>query len=874
MHKGNNMNCNRENSGRRRGSTAPLLAVYLCALACLAGAPSPSLASSTSAMKDLTCVGYRTGNTTCSAGEFTVSPVFSAAPGTPPFCIAGGEFHFKVDLGLSGTNTDRQDIGFFVGQQGNDPRATTPGNICSVATFPKTPSPWEDNDGDACGDFNGGGSLTTTIDEIKVLCAGDSAGALQIPYVLTYAQNDGIACTGPADVVNGAPSKCNAGVSSVSGTVSVFAGAYVDVTKQTAPEGGSDSFSFTATGPAGSKVIVLTGATLTVDSARGGTYTPATIAAASNSTTFTLRDGETARVYINALGTSQTLTITEATAGADWESTAAISCAPVVGTPLMALDTGSRSLAAALNSSDSAAACTITNMKRPRIMLQKEVASRIDSGDQFRVSAAGGGTVTGTASAATSGADTVVGTSFYSSPGALLTLSDVKIAGPTSAADYGASLTCSNAFTGTGATPPASLPSRVSGSVYSFTPAAGDDLTCTFTNTPRPTLGKAFDPPNIAIGESSSLDFHVGNHQSMPAQQELAFTDTLPPGVTVTAVSGVQGPGCSGTTSFTGSTVTLLGGAMNEGTLSCSFTATVRGDAAGWYQNDGTRFSGQGGGIDTSSARDALKVFAPPTAAKSFAAAAIAVGYPVTVTLTLANPAENVAPLSGISVVDDFPAAMVLRNTSFTFAPAACGSVTRSSGAASAAGDSGLLFSVPSLDPGASCQVSFNVSSSMTGDFTNTTAPPAATGPALFTGSSASATLNVYPLPLISILKSADRANADPGQTVLYTVEVVNTGAGGGTNIILTDELSPYASLFLGAGAPFTFVDSAPASGLSLGTPQYSNNNGATWVYTPVTGGGGAPAGYDGAVTGWRIPMTGTIGPGGSFTLNYRIKVK
>lgn len=874
MHKGNNMNRYPKNPGLRRGPTWLGHAVSLSALAWLLAAPSPSLALTTSAMKDQTCVGYRSGNTTCSAGEFTVSPVFSAEPGTPPFCIAGGEFHFKVDLGLSGTNTDRQDIGFFVGQQGNDPRETTPGNICSVATFPKTPSPWEDNDGDACGDFNGGGNFTTTIDEIKVVCMGDSAGALQIPYVLTYSQNDGIACTGPLNVVNGAPSKCNAGTSSVSGTVAVFSGAYVDVTKETTPDGDSRSFSFTATGPAGSKVIVLTGATLTANSAQGGSYSPTTIAAASNSATFTLRDDETARVFINALPTDQTLTITEAASGPDWENTAAISCSPVVGTPLLATTPAARSMSAALNAANSAAACTITNVKRPRITLQKAVASRIDAADQFRVSAAGGGTVTGATSATTSGAGALVGTSFYSSPGALLTLSDAKVAGPTPAANYGASLTCTNAFAGPGATAPGSLPNRRSGNDYSFAPAPGDDLTCTFTNTPRPTLTKSFDPGNIAIGESSGLNFHISNHKSKPAQYELAFTDTLPPGVTVTAVSGINGPGCSGTTSFTGSTVTLSGGAINEGIMSCNFTATVRGDAAGSYLNDGSRFSGQGGGLDTSGASDTLNVFAPPTAAKSFGAASIAVGYPVTLALTLANPAENIAPITGIGVVDNFPATMVLRNTSFTFTPAACGNVTRSSGAASAAGDSEMLFSVPSLDPGASCQVSLNVSSSVTGDITNTTNPPAATGPALSSGSSASAMLNVYPLPLISILKSADRANADPGQAVVYTVEVVNTGAGIGTDIVLTDELSPYASLFLGAGAPFTFTDSSPASGLSPGTPQYSDNGGGSWVYTPVTGGGGAPAGYDGAVTGWRLPMTGSIRPGGSFTLNYRVKVK
>lgn len=861
-----------------RGSQLPSRlvrpALLLAALAVSLSAPAHSHALTTSAMKDQTCVGYRSGNTTCAAGEFTVSPVFSAAPGTPPFCIAGGEFNFKVDLGLSGTNTDRQDIGFFVGQQGNDPRATTAGNICSVATFPDTPAPWENNDGDACGDFTGGGIDTITIDEIKVVCLGDTAGALQIPYVLTYWQNDGRACTGPTDVSNGAPSKCNAGVSTVSGTVAVFSGAYVDVTKQTTPDGDTQPFSFTASGPAGSKVIVLTGATLTPASASGGTYSPATIAAAGNSVTFTLRDNETARVYINALPTDQVLTITEADPGAAWESSAAISCAPVVGAPGISTVPASRSISASLSQGNSAAACTVTNSKRPRITLQKSIASRIDAADQFTVSGAGGGTLTGTTSATTAGAALSAGTTFYSTAGAVLTLTDAKTAGPTLSSRYGASLSCTNAFTGVGATPAASLPNRLSSSSYTLAPAAGDQVTCTFTNTPRPTLSKSYGTTNIAVGGSSALTFNLVNHATRPPQASLAFTDTFPAGLTVTGVGALSGTGCSGTPSFTPSTVSLANGAIAAGNLTCSFSATVRGDSPASYLNDSARFSGLDGGLDTGEANATLNVFTPPTAAKSFGAGTVAVGAPVSLSLILSNPAANVAPLTGVSVVDTFPAWMVLRNTSFTFAPAGCGSVTRTSGAASATGDNNVRFSAASIAPGASCQVTLNVTSSSAGSFTNTTNPPQAGGPTLLSGTSASAGVNFAPQPLISILKSADRATADPGQEVIYTVELVNSGEGAGTSVVLTDDLSPYLSFFLGGGAPFTFTDSAPPSGVALGTPQYSNDNGATWAYAPVSGAGGAAVGYDARVTNWRIPMTGSIRSGGSFRINYRTMVK
>jgi hypothetical protein len=330
----------------------------------------------TSAIKDLTCAGARSGNMTCNAGEFTVNPVFSAEPGTPPFCTAGAEFNFKVDLSLSGTNTDRYDIGFFVGQQGNDPRATTAGNICSVATFPTTPAPWEDNDANTCGDFAGNGLDTVRINEIKVVCTGDTAGALAIPYLLTYKQNTTGTCTGPGDVTIEAPSKCNAGTAAVNGVVAVSAGGYIDITKQTLPDGHAQSFSFTATGPAGSKVSSLTGATLTPTSATGGTYTPATISAATNSTTFAVTDGQTARVYMDVLSTSRTLTIVESST-TGWDTTASISCSNVRGTPTITTNGTTRTITVALSQANSAAACTITNTRPTTLQITKVTTGNV-----------------------------------------------------------------------------------------------------------------------------------------------------------------------------------------------------------------------------------------------------------------------------------------------------------------------------------------------------------------------------------------------------------------------------------------------------------------------------------------------------------------
>lgn len=132
-------------------------------------------------------------------------------------------------------------------------------------------------------------------------------------------------------------------------------------------------------------------------------------------------------------------------------------------------------------------------------------------------------------------------------------------------------------------------------------------------------------------------------------------------------------------------------------------------------------------------------------------------------------------------------------------------------------------------------------------------------------------------LPSISVVKLADRAAASPGDTITYTVIVANSGNGKASNVRVEDFLSPYVQGGLNsyAGAPFQFTDGSPSSGLTLGTPVYSNNGGSTWTYTPASGAGGAPAGYDGNITNWRIPMSGAMNAdGANFTIHYKVRVE
>ncbi|MDP2226523.1 MAG: hypothetical protein Q8J78_03490 [Moraxellaceae bacterium] len=138
--------------------------------------------------------------------------------------------------------------------------------------------------------------------------------------------------------------------------------------------------------------------------------------------------------------------------------------------------------------------------------------------------------------------------------------------------------------------------------------------------------------------------------------------------------------------------------------------------------------------------------------------------------------------------------------------------------------------------------------------------------------------LQVRPLPpMLSVTKLASQSNAAPGTDITYTVQMSNTGTGNAIDVILADDTSPFTAFKLdtyGAGVHIQFVDGSPASGLTMGIPQYSNDNGSTFTYTPTSGGGGASVGYDANVTNIRIPLSGSMPPTRNFSVNYALRIR
>ena len=108
-----------------------------------------------------------------------------------------------------------------------------------------------------------------------------------------------------------------------------------------------------------------------------------------------------------------------------------------------------------------------------------------------------------------------------------------------------------------------------------------------------------------------------------------------------------------------------------------------------------------------------------------------------------------------------------------------------------------------------------------------------------------------------------------PGTDLSYTVDYQNLGSDDLTAIVIYDAVPAWTQYQVGSAVTGT----APASITSI-TIEYSDDNGATWAYAPVSGGGGAPAGYDANVTNVRWVFAGNLLAGGVSTTGVGFTVR
>ena len=420
------------------------------------------------------CAGTRFGSTlNCTAKDVIANITFTQPSATRvTSCLAGTTLTLDIIASLTSSSPDRYDLGIFTGESANDPQINNSSETCSIGLFPTSPLPFVTADTDTCGDFNGSSTAALLIQGVKTKCVSvTGSNTVSLPFLLSWDQNaSGNSCN-VSNIAPGTTSKCNA--STAASIADIITLGYINLTKQTNPDGDTQSFAFTST-------------TSTIAN------TPQWTTLAGASTPQTLVDNQTKRITVplSATGGTETLTITE-TLATFWEPGVTITCTAASGAAAnpATVNNTTRTITANLTGANFGADCTITNTKRPKVTMVKQVGGRVNTTDQFTLTATGGGTLTdasGTTITApvtvtTTGTATTAQTTFVSQPGQTLTITDTAASGTLS--NYVTVYACTNALVGSSTV----LPSG-STTTFTLTPAAGDDITCTYTNTPKPRL--------------------------------------------------------------------------------------------------------------------------------------------------------------------------------------------------------------------------------------------------------------------------------------------------------------------------------------------------------------------------------------------------
>jgi uncharacterized repeat protein (TIGR01451 family) len=214
--------------------------------------------------------------------------------------------------------------------------------------------------------------------------------------------------------------------------------------------------------------------------------------------------------------------------------------------------------------------CTITNSALPLLTLTKALGTaRVKDTDQFTIQILQGATTF--ASATTTGSGSTLGSNttgaVQAAAGTTYTLNEIAAAGSgTNLSSYNSSLACVNSTAGSATV----LPTTLGGAL---TPANGDNITCTLTNSAAPVLVTSITglPASAEPGASINGVLNYSNSGGVSATG-VVYSGTLPTGLTGVVL---------GTPAINGTPVTGATASYNAGTGAITFTGMPSTQAAG-----------------------------------------------------------------------------------------------------------------------------------------------------------------------------------------------------------------------------------------------------------------------------------------------------
>ena len=670
-----------------------------------------------------------------------------------------------------------------------------------------------------------GGTVTAAANSTSISLTG---GSIATPgATCTIVVNVTGTQSGTVTNTTGAVSSTNGGTGATSNTATLIVASPATVTKNFGatkiPLNGTTSLTINITNP--NTNVSLTGLSFT-DSLPAGLViaTPSglsntcggTATATAGSGTLSLSGGTLAAsascaVSVNVTGTtagdkSNSVVVSSTEGGTSATASASIT---VVAPPAIAKAFGAASIP--LNGSTSVT-FTISN---PNVSVNGDL-SGVAFSDTLPVSG-GPGSATLVVATPNGVANTCGGTVTATAGTGVISLSGASVA-------HNASCTLTVNVTGT----VAGDGNNTTGAISSTEGGTGNTSnTALLKVVAPPSIAKVFNPSTIALNATTSLQFTITNPAANTASLTgVAFTDTLPTGLTVANATATV---CGGTLTTTAPTGIALTGATIAVNSQCQFSVTVTGAAAGQFTNTTGNVTSTNGGTGNTASSN-LTVGTPPTITKAFGAASILLNASTSLTFNLSNPNTNLA-LTGVAFSDALPAGLAVATPNGL--TSSCGGTTTA-----AAGSGSISLTGGSLAANGSCTISLNVTGVAAGVQNNTT------GPISSNETGAGATSNTASITVIgppSIAKAFGAASIQLNAQTTLTFTITNPNATVALN---------------GVG----FGDTLPA-GLAVANP-----NG-------LTGSCGAGTITTGTVSGFSVVNLsgGTIAAGGSCTFSVNV---
>jgi uncharacterized repeat protein (TIGR01451 family) len=123
----------------------------------------------------------------------------------------------------------------------------------------------------------------------------------------------------------------------------------------------------------------------------------------------------------------------------------------------------------------------------------------------------------------------------------------------------------------------------------------------------------------------------------------------------------------------------------------------------------------------------------------------------------------------------------------------------------------------------------------------------------------------------LALTKTVSAATARPGETLIYTMMHTNIGPVDVFPTFTTDPIPANTDYQVGSAEFFVETSGITAS------IEFSDDGGASYGYLPVSGGGGAPAGFDSTVTHVRYTFSGTLStsaPDNTFNVRFGVRIR